>query len=49
MAVGKSSFFPMILSNNSIIDQLKISIPELEENYGENATISLNVDFDFED
>ena len=38
----------MTLWNNSIIAQLKLAIPELQEKYGVDANISLNVDFDFE-
>lgn len=38
----------MTLWNNSIIAQLKLAIPELQEKYGADANISLNVDFDFE-
>jgi hypothetical protein len=38
----------MTLWNNSIIDQLKLAIPELQEKYGADANFSLNVDFDFE-
>jgi len=37
----------MTLWNNSIIDNLKLAIPELQEKYGDDANFSLNVDFDF--